>query len=90
LRVVLITHNFSKVLDFLWPYEERHTGVLLAKKLDDIMESIELAQDCFKARTTGDAANTRVACTESNTIDQSIECFAHTLNLIVNSGTKKL
>jgi hypothetical protein len=87
-RVILILHNFSRFLIFFGPHEGRHTGVLVAKNLDDDIESKELPLDCFKATTTDNALNMRVACIESNTREQGITCFAHILDWIVNNGFK--
>ncbi len=63
---------------------------MTAKKLDEVINSLDLPEDCFKAMTTDNAANMRVACRESNTISEGLTCFAHTLNLVVNGAIKKV
>lgn len=71
------------------PHEGRHTGVLVAKKLDEIITTLELpdnAEVCMKAMTTDNAANMRLACRDSLTIDLHLGCFDHSLNLVVNAG----
>ena len=70
------------------PHEGRHTGVLVAKKIDEIINALELpgVEDCFKTMTTDNAANMKIACRDSIAIDKHIGCFDHTLNLVVNAG----
>jgi hypothetical protein len=71
------------------PHEGRHTGNLVAKKLDEIINSLELPVDpssCMKTMTTDNAANMKVACRDSFAIDMHLGCFDHSLNLVVNAG----
>lgn len=69
------------------PHEGRHTGVLVAKKLDEVIQALELPEeDCFKTMTTDNAANMKIACRDSLTIDKHLGCFDHSLNLVVNAG----
>jgi hypothetical protein len=77
-------------MNFCGPHEGRHTGVLVSKKLDELIDSIEIHEHCFKAMTTDIVANMRVVCRESSFIDQGLTCFANTLNLIVNNGINKV
>ena len=75
---------------FCGPHEGRHTGVLVAKKLDEVIDSLLLPENCHKAMTTDNAANMKVACRESRTIDLGTTCFAHTLNLVVVNAIKSV
>ena len=75
---------------FCGPHEGRHTGVLVAKKLDEVIDSLLLPEICHKAMTTDNAANMKVACRESRTIDLGTTCFAHTLNLVVVNAIKSV
>lgn len=75
---------------FCGPHEGRHTGVLVAKKLDDVIDSLLLPENCHKSMTTDNAANMKVACRESRTIDLGMTCFAHSLNLVVVNGIKSV
>ena len=70
------------------PHEGRHTGVLVAKKLDEIINSLELpdVETCHKTMTTDNAANMKVACRDSIAVDKHLGCFDHSLNLVVNAG----
>jgi hypothetical protein len=68
-------YNYFRYLIFCGPHKGRHTGVLTAKKLDEVITSLDLPVDCFKAMTTDNAANMRVACSESNTISERLTCF---------------
>ena len=69
------------------PHEGRHTGVLVAKKLDEVINELELPEnDCFKTMTTDNASNMKIACRDSLTIDKHLSCFDHSLNLVVNAG----
>jgi vacuolar-type H+-ATPase catalytic subunit A/Vma1 len=68
---------------FCGPREGRHTGALVAKKLE-VIDSTEIRKHCFKAMTTDNATNMQVASRESSSIVQGLTCFAHTLNLTVN------
>ena len=71
------------------PHEGRHTGALVAKKLDEIINTLELPDNqelCMKTMTTDNAANMRVACKDSLAIDLHLGCFDHSLNLVVNAG----
>ena len=49
------------------PQEGRHTGVLVAKKIDEIINALELppVEDCMKTMTTDNAANMKIACRDS-------------------------
>ena len=51
---------------------------------------MDIPEHCYRAMTTDNAANMRVACRESTQIEQGFTCFAHTLNLVVNNGIKKV
>ena len=70
------------------PHEGRHTGVLVAKKIDEIINGLELpgVESCFKTMTTDNAANMKIACRDSIAVDKHLGCFDHSLNLVVNSG----
>ena len=69
------------------PHEGRHTGVLVAKKLDEVINELELREtDCYKSMTTDNASNMKIACRDSLTIDKHLPCFDHSLNLVVNAG----
>ena len=69
------------------PHEGRHTGVLVAKKLDEVINSLRLPEEnCFKSMTTDNASNMKIACRDSTTIDKHLTCFDHSLNLVVNAG----
>ena len=72
------------------PHEGRHTGVLVARKLDEIINSLELPEECYKSMTTDNAANMKNACRDSYTIDKHLSCFDHTLNLVVNAGINSI
>ena len=72
------------------PHEGRHTGALVAKKLDEIINSLEFPDDCMKTMTTDNAANMKVACKDSFSIDMHLGCFDHTLNLVVNAGVNSV
>ena len=67
------------------PHEGRHTGVLVARKLDEVINSLDLPE-IFKCMTTDNASNMKNACRDSFTIDKHLSCFDHTLNLVVNAG----
>jgi hypothetical protein len=71
------------------PHEGRHTGLLVAQKLDDIIKSLNLGE-CHIGITTDNASNMKVAWRESTTIDHGRGCFAHTIHLIVNNGLSKV
>ena len=69
------------------PHEGRHTGQLVARKLDEIINSLDLSEEnLFKSMTTDNASNMKIACRDSHTIDKHISCFDHSLNLVVNAG----
>ncbi len=42
---------------FCGPHEGRHTGLLVAKKLDEVIESMEIPNHCWKAMTTDNAVD---------------------------------
>ena len=67
------------------PHEGRHTGVLVARKLDEVINSLDLPE-IFKCMTTDNASNMKNACRDSFTIDKHLSWFDHTLNLVVNAG----
>ncbi len=71
------------------PHEGRHTGVLVAQKLDEIIRSLNLGEINIGI-TTDNASNMKVAWRESTTINHGMGCFAHTLHLIVNNGISKV
>ena len=71
------------------PHEGRHTGILVAKKLDEIIDTLELPE-ISKALTTDNASNMKVAGKESTHIEKHIGCVDHSLNLIVNAGLKSV
>ena len=69
------------------PHEGRHTGMLVARKLDEIVNALQLPEDnCFKTMTTDNASNMKIACRDSLTLDKHLSCFDHSLNLVVNAG----
>lgn len=69
------------------PHEGRHTGQLVARKLDEVINQIGLPDvEVFKSMTTDNAANMKIACRDSVTIDKHLSCFDHSLNLVVNAG----
>ena len=69
------------------PHEGRHTGQLVARKLDEIIATMGLPEEnCFKSMTTDNASNMRIACRDSLTIDKHLTCFDHSLNLVVNAA----
>jgi hypothetical protein len=49
---------------FCEPHEGRYSGVLVAKKLDEVIESMNIPEHCYKAMTTDNAENMRVAFRE--------------------------
>ena len=71
------------------PHEGRHTGILVAKKLDEIIDTLELPE-ISKALTTDNASNMKVAGKESAHIEKHIGCVDHSLNLVVNAGLKSV
>ena len=64
--------------------------MLVARKLDEIINSLELPEQCYKSMTTDNAANMKNACRDSYTIDKHLSCFDHTLNLVVNAGINSI
>lgn len=71
------------------PHEGRHTGVLVAQKLDEIIKSLNLP-DTHIGITTDNASNMKVAWRESDTINHGRGCIAHTIHLIVNKGLSQV
>jgi hypothetical protein len=70
--------------------EGKHTGPLIAKKLDMIIGSLDLTDDVFKVVTADNASNMRVATRkESQLLDLGLGCFDHTLQLVVNKSMEK-
>ena len=74
------------------PQEGRHTGVLVAKKIDEIINALELppVEDCMKTMTTDNAANMKIACRDSIAVDKHLGCIDHSLNLVVNAGLNSI
>ena len=69
------------------PHEGRHTGQLVARKLDEVIVALNLPEDnCFKSMTTDNASNMKIACRDSVSIDKHLTCFDHSLNLVVNAA----
>ena len=69
------------------PHEGRHTGQLVARKLDEIIATMGLTEEnCFKSMTTDNTSNMRIACRDSLTIDKHLTCFDHSLYLVVNAA----
>ena len=61
--------------------------MLVARKLDEIVNALQLPEDnCFKTTTTDNASNMKIACRDSLTLDKHLSCFDHSLNLVVNAG----
>ena len=76
------------------PHRGRHTGELVAEKLDEVIDSLELPpkDKLLRSMTTDNAANMKVACHSSYNIGEKnhLGCFDHKLNLIVNQGINKI
>ena len=76
------------------PHHGRHTGELVAEKLDEVIDSLELPpKDKFlRSMTTDNAANMKSACSFSLNIGESnqLGCFDHKLNLIVLRGINNI
>ena len=75
----------EKLLVHCGPAPGKHTAVLIAEKLDQVIASLALAPEMFTAMTTDNAANMKIACRDSVTIDKHLSCFDHSLNLVVNA-----
>ena len=73
---------FSRYLVSCKPHKGRHIGVLVSKKLDKIINRLELLENdiCSKSLAAYNASNMRVAGKESDLIDRHHGCVDHTLN----------
>ena len=69
----------------------KHTAVLIAQNLDEVLENLDLGPDMFTAITT-DNANNMLNATQkkAKNIDMGLGCLDHILQLIVNRSIDKV
>ena len=79
--------SMEKLLVHCGPATGKHTAVLIADKLDHVIESLELPEDMFNSMTTDNAANMLNAVNkESKLIVQGLGCIDHLLQLVINKS----
>ncbi len=66
-----------------------HTGENLASNLNQVMEKWNVGQKT-SAVTTDNVSNMVGACEQVANIDINIGCFAHTINLATQKGSKTI
>ena len=72
--------TMEKLLVHCGPAPGKHTAVLIAEKLDQVIASLALAPEMFTAMTTDNAANMLNAVSkESKNIMQGLGCLDHWL-----------
>ena len=69
--------------------KRKHTSEMIAHKLDDIIDTLDLPAVMFKAITTDNAANMLKATKTAATIDVGLGCIDHTLQLVINTCIAK-
>ena len=67
----------------------KHTSEMIAHKVDEIIETLDLPEFMFKAITTDNAANMLKATKSARTIDVGLGCIDHTLQLVINTSIAK-
>ena len=81
----------EKVLIHCGEAKGKHTAVLIAEKLDKVIDSLELAEGMFTAMTTDNAINMLNAVNkESKTIHLGLGCIDHLLQLVINRSIDKV
>ena len=83
--------SMEKLLVHCGPAPGKHTAVLIAEKLDNVLKSLSLEPDMFTAMTTDNAANMLNAVSkESKNITQGLGCLDHLLQLVINKAIDKV
>ena len=69
----------------------KHTAVLIAQTLDEVLDNLNLPEDKFSAITTDNARNMLNATQKkAKTIDMGLGCLDHLLQLVVNKSIDKV
>ena len=83
--------TLEKVLVHSGPVTGKHTAVLIAEKLDNVITSLDLIPEMFTTMTTDNAVNMLNAVNkESRTIQQRLGCIDHLLQLVINKSIEKV
>ena len=67
----------------------KHTSEMIAHKIDDIVDTLDLPEGMFKAITSDNAANMLKATKSAKTIEVGLGCVDHTLQLVINTCMAK-